>query len=256
MKRAQTLVPIPPGTAVPLRLFCFPFAGGGASAYRKWGPLLAADAELFAIQLPGRENRMAEAPLTDMAAVVSLLVREMTPYLNRPYALFGHSLGSLVSFELLRELRRRQLPLPCAVVLSGRRAPHLQRHEKKWHLMNDADLTAELRVLEGTPEAVLANNELLELFLPLLRADFTLNESHEHRDEPPFSVPALILSGADDGLATYAQAAEWQKHFANPVRHVEIPGGHFFIDSSLGTVMAELKRQLRTAMANDAALVQ
>ncbi len=254
IKRPLTLVPIPPGSPAPLQLFCFPFAGGGASAFRKWGPVLAGQAELIAVQLPGRENRMGEQPLTDMAHVVALVVREMLPRLDRPYAMLGHSLGSLVAFEVLRELRRLQLPLPCAIVLSGRRAAHLPRYEKKWHLMDDAALIDELRGLDGTPEEVLANRELLELFLPLLRADFTLNETYSHVAETPFEVPALVMNGAADGAATYEQAAQWQHHFAQPIRHVQFDGGHFFIDSALSQVGAEVGRALQRALAAEAAL--
>lgn len=243
------IIPLKTVASAPLRMFCFPYAGGGAWAYRKWKDALVDDVALYSIQLPGRENRIDEAPITSMPAMRARLAEEIAPYLDRPFIFFGHSLGSLIAFECVRELRDRGLPLPQRMIVSGRRAPHIGRTEKPWHSMSDVDLMAELKNLGGTPDGILENAELRALFLPVLRADFGLNEAYVHREEAPLPMVATMLRGTDDPTTSLAQAEEWRRHFSSPVRFVEYGGGHFFIDSHFPAVIAQVNAELVAALA-------
>lgn len=250
---ARSIVTVSRNADAVARLFCFPFAGGGASVFRKWAPHIASDIELLAIQLPGRESRIAETPLTSLRSICSLLAADIAPLLDRPYAFYGHSLGSLVAFSLARELRSIGAPLPMHLFLSGRRAPHLPSGRRPLYGLPRQELLVELERLEGTPRAVLENEELLELFLPLLRADFQVNETYEHATLPPLPFGASVMGGLADEAADRGQLEAWQEHFEGKINVSMFPGGHFYIDDALpvvgGRVSASMAQLLRSGAA-------
>jgi medium-chain acyl-[acyl-carrier-protein] hydrolase len=157
-----------------VRLFCFPPAGGGASFFRDWADALPADVEVSAIQLPGRETRLRESPHARMGPLVDDLSATLRPHLDRPFAIFGHSMGALVGFELARRLHAASAPEPALVVVAGQRAPHLPLGRELWHRLPTPRLLDALRELNGIPELVLDNAELRELVLPAIRADLEL----------------------------------------------------------------------------------
>lgn len=243
------IVPLKVVNSSQMRLFCFPYAGGGAWVYRKWKESLIDEVDLYSIQLPGRENRIDEVPITSMPTMRARLAEEIAPYLDKPCVFFGHSLGSLIAFECARELRKRDLPLPQRMIVSGRRAPHIERDGEPWHRMSDIDLMAQVRSMGGTPDGVLENNELRALFMPLLRADFNLNEAYECSNEAPLPVVATMFRGTNDATTSSAQAEEWRRHFSSPVRFVEYDGGHFFIDSHFSAVIGQVNAELAAALA-------
>src|SRR5438552_2333015 len=141
-----------------LRLFCFPYAGGGASQFRTWAEGLPPEVELCPVQLPGREGRLRETPFTRIAPLVAALVTALRGYLDTPYAFFGHSLGALVGFELARALRRTGGPGPRGLLVSAYRAPDLPDPDPPLHLLSSPAFWDELRRLNGTPPEVLAND--------------------------------------------------------------------------------------------------
>ena len=214
-----------------VRLFCFPFAGGGASIYRQWPDLLPSYIEVWAIQLPGRERRMREAPFTRLTSLVNTLAQEIRPYLDMPFVFFGHSMGALISFELTRELYRQQAALPLHLFVSGRRAPQMPQRTKEMHRLPDAQFVDELRNYNGTPEAVLQNKELMELFLPLLRADFAVNETYTYQPEPLLDCPLTAFGGWQDKTVNHYEVAAWQEQTSSKFKLHMLPGGHFFIQS-------------------------
>jgi len=227
-----------------LRLFCFPYAGGSATAFRDWHALLPEELELVAVQLPGRENRYAETPSTDLKWIVEALASAIAPHLDLPYACFGHSLGTLLSYELVREVQRRGLPPPVHVVMSGRGAPHLSRQQGNTHLLPDAEFIAELREMQGTPEEVLGNPEMMRLLLPSLRADFAL--AAQERSELPQLLPCgmSVYGGLGDAGVPRAHLQEWQHYCAKPIRLRLFPGGHFFLHSARFTLLQALVRDV------------
>ena len=225
----------------PVRLFCFPHAGGGASAYRAWTKESALGA--IPVQLPGRENRMRETLLLSMSAIVEQAAEAIRPYAGQRYALFGHSLGARVAFELGRYMRRKGQPLPAHLFVSGSRAPEIPEPFPLHELEEDAFLAA-LSRYGGTPQSLLDNKELMKLFLPLLRADFTVDETYEYQEEEPLPVPITAFYGSDDPEATRGEAAGWERHTSGDFSLHEIPGGHFYLTHSSPLLLSYIRRVL------------
>lgn len=185
------------------RLFVFPHAAAGASAYRL-APYLPDTVEVCTVQLPGRETRFAEPALTSMDEAVAALAPLIADHTDLPYAFFGHSMGSLIAFETARRLRALGMRLPEHLFLSGMRAPGLPDREPL-HTLPDDQLLA-------TAEFDGVHADLQELLLPLLRADLTLCETYQHRAEAPLPCPLTVLAGSDDDSVDETELADWRKH--------------------------------------------
>lgn len=211
-----------------MRLFCLPYAGGSASAYRNWAASLPLHIEALPVQLPGRETRLREPCITSVPLLVQALAEGLHPFLDRPFALFGHSFGALVGFELCRHLRRRGLRPAGRLFVSARAAPHLPARRPPIHHLADDDLVAELYRLEGTPVTVLECEELMRLVLPTVRADFTAAESYGYRSEDPLACPIIAFAGVGDAEVSLDEVDAWRNHTSQPFSQTLVPGGHFF----------------------------
>lgn len=219
-----------------LRLFCFAYAGGGASVYHKWAQMVPAAIEVCLIQLPGRENRLDEPPLRAMTPLVQQLGAAIEPYLNKPCAFFGHSMGALVSFELARALRESRQRGPSRLCVSGCRAPQFPVRDEQIHDLPDQAFLDELRRLNGTPEAALRNDDLMRLMLPMLRADFAVCETYRFTPDQPLDCPLSAFGGLQDARISQAQIAGWREHTRGTFRLRMMPGDHFFVTSA-GTMV-------------------
>jgi medium-chain acyl-[acyl-carrier-protein] hydrolase len=227
------------------RLICLPHAGGGATSYYPLAALLPDAIELRAVQLPGRETRLGEVPYATMPPLVAALADALSETVRQPYAFFGHSLGALIAFELSRELRRRKLPMPQTVIVSGRRAPTIAGREPMLHRLPDDAFIAELvRRYDGIPQVIRQEPDLMALFMPTLKADFALFETHEHRDEPALDCALGIYGGAEDPQT--AEMDDWSELFSGPCRRRCFAGGHFYHTQS-----ADQRRALAVALAED-----
>jgi medium-chain acyl-[acyl-carrier-protein] hydrolase len=216
-----------PNGGAPARLFCLPHAGGGAVGFAGWGDGLPSF-EVCPIELPGRLTRFLQDPIDRMGPLVELLADEIEPFLDRPYALFGHSLGGLVAFEIARRLAAVGAPPPLALLVAGIAPPHLVDDGRRLHLLPDDELAQELVVLGHTPPEVLAEPALLSVVLPIVRSDMAVIETYEHVPGDELSCPVVALGGADDTLVPPASLAGWSEHSrAGATVHV-LPGGHFF----------------------------
>jgi len=233
-----------PAPRARLRLFCLPCAGGGASRFSAWGTTLPPGIETCALQPPGREERLAEPPFTRMAPLVAALAAAIDDRLGIPYALFGHSLGALVAFELARALRRAGRPEPLRLFVSASRAPHLPDPAPPLHRASSASLRAELRRLNGTPDEVLASEELMSLMEPLLRADFAVNETYVHAAERPLRCPVTVLGGRDDAEVPHDALAAWRRHTEGSFTLRLFPGDHFFIETAERSVLEVIASDL------------
>ena len=198
--------------------------------FRRWPLWLPRDVELCAVQLPGREDRLAERPY----ASVPDLIGALTPALDvrRPFALFGHSLGALLAFETARALRRAGGPEPAVLFVSGSSAPHLEDTEPPLSRLSDTQLVAQLQRLRGTPDPVLQDAELMALLLPVLRADFALYESYAYRDEPPLACPIVAFGGDADVRVPVHEIDLWAAHTTGGVSRQMFAGDHFFVQSA------------------------
>ena len=233
--------PVPAAT---LRLFCLPFAGGGASAYRLWPTALPSSIELCAVQLPGREDRYREPAFTSLVGLSRALSREMIPFLDKPFAFFGHSMGALVAFEVARALRHSSAPAPLAMFLAAYPAPHLPLARAPIHHLADANFIEEMRRMQGTPDAVLDNAELMAFLLPILRADFQACDTYRCPVEPPLECPFFIYGGSDDREVDSQALERWREQTAAAFTRRVFPGTHFFVQSHRDLLLDDIARQL------------
>ncbi|HEX8922184.1 MAG TPA: alpha/beta fold hydrolase, partial [Pyrinomonadaceae bacterium] len=181
-----------------LRLFCFPYAGGSASIFREWAQSLPATVEVCAIQLPGRGSRLLEPAITKMPRLIKAIAPALVPYLDKPFAFFGHSMGNIISLELARYLRKKMKIEPAHLFVSGSRAPQLPNTEPKSYNLPEAGFMAYLRRLNGTPAEILEHPELMELMLPVLRADFELVQTYVYTHAKPLACPITAFGGSLD----------------------------------------------------------
>ena len=234
-----------PRSAAPVRLFCFPHGGAGASAFRGWPRLAGAAVDVAAVQLPGREGRILEPPCREMPALVRRLGDAVLPWLDRPFAFFGHSMGALVAFELARELRRRRAPLPVRLIVSAHHAPQRRSRGRGRYRWSDERLVQDLRELNGTPPSLLDRQELLRLWLPTYRADCALCETYRYGHEPPLPCAISAFGGRDDPFVTPAELRGWRRQTAGAFELRLFPGDHFFAQTSPGPLLRALLGRLR-----------
>jgi surfactin synthase thioesterase subunit len=232
-----------------LRLFCFPYAGAGASAYRAWDNSLGAEVAVCPIQLPGRGTRLSEPPCTRLSRLVDALTDALLPQLGMPFALFGHSMGALIGFELARELRRRRGIEPVHLFVSAHRAPQLAPRESPIHQLPADAFVARLRRLNGTPPEVLDNAELMELALPILRADFELCETHVFRAAERLRCPISAFGGLNDSDVSPEDLAAWRSQTDGPFSLRMFTGDHFFLGDSSAPLLRAVAQDLTRVLA-------
>ncbi len=228
-----------------VRLFCFPYAGGSAAAYRRWPELMPEDIEVCPVELPGRGHRFSEPARLQLEGLTAEIHAGLAPMLGEPYALFGHSLGAMVAFEFARRLTAAGDPLPVRLFVSGQRAPHRPDPKPPLHDLPDGAFLEEIRALGGTPPDIFANPELMELFLPILRADFQMGETFVWVPSGPLPVPLSALGGLEDDQVSLEDLAGWQAYTRADFRIRRFPGDHFFLCQSESQVVVAIVEQLR-----------
>jgi surfactin synthase thioesterase subunit len=229
-----------------LRLFCFPFAGGGASTYRLWGTRFPQTVEVCLLQLPGREERASETPFTNLVRLAVAVAGEVAPLLDTPFALFGHGMGALLAFEVARALRRAQQPSPSMLLISGYCAPQSAvACRTRMHHLPDFEFVEQVRRLNRVPDVVLRDQRQLASLLPPLRADFEACDSYEYVFERPLDCPLTAFAARDDAGATAEQLGEWRTQTSGPFEQLTLPGDHFYIHSHREALLAHLGARLR-----------
>lgn len=238
--------PKPNGEAQ-LRLFCFPYAGGGDHVFRTWADQLPV-VETYLVQMPGRGRRLAEKPFTNLAELTKTLAEAIVPYLDIPFIFFGHSMGAMLSFELARELRRGRLE-PMEIFVSACHAPQIPE-SNILHDLPESKLIEELKRLNGTPKEVLENPELLSIVLPTLRADCMITETYIYKHEPPLSCPISVFGGLQDPLVKREELEGWREQTSGLFSLRMLDGDHFFLHSSEQVLLLALSRELHRLAAS------
>lgn len=232
-----------------IRLFCFPYAGGSASIYDGWGERLADDIEVVAVQYPGRGSRFREPLISRCDNLVTALLREVSPLADKPFAFFGHSNGGLVSYELARALQRHGTSRQVHHFISGHRPIHLARNHQPMHDLPDAAFIDKLAALGGTPRELLESRELLDLFLPVLRADFAISETYAFPGGPLLRGDMSVLYGRDDVDVAEADVMRWAELIDGTIDLHRFDGGHFFVNSCKQRVIDFVANRLRSLPA-------
>jgi medium-chain acyl-[acyl-carrier-protein] hydrolase len=228
-----------------LLLLCFPHAGGGPSAFHRWAEMLPAGVELLAVRLPGRHTRIGERPYDDWDELLHRLGGVVSAAIDRPFALFGHSLGAMMAYELTRRLTVGAAPH--RLLLAGCRAPDVPLLLPAIHRLPDEEFTSTLSLVAGTPPEVLADRRMMRLVRPLMRADLTLAETWPPVAPTPVPVPATVFAGRDDTVAPPWSTRRWSR-FVGPLTIHVLAGDHFFVSSGDGTFLELLAAELAAAL--------
>ncbi|MCL6754031.1 thioesterase II family protein [Nostoc sp. CCCryo 231-06] len=234
-----------PNPQANLRLFCFPYAGGNSAIFRTWPNNLPSNVEVCAVEYPGRGRQIKSAPLTRLESLVEAIAPILLPYLDKPFAFFGHSMGGLVSFELTHLLRSKYSLAPFHLFISARRAPQISPTKPPLHILSDADLLTELRTLNGTPKAVLESMELMQMFLPILRADFAVLETYIYTQKQPLECPITVFGGLQDKEVSHEALQAWREQTIAAFSLHEFYSDHFFIHSQQELLFKLISQELQ-----------
>lgn len=226
------------------QLFCLPYAGGGALVYRHWIKAFVRNISAVPIQLPGRENRIKELVPHDIPELVDQIGRMLIGHLDRRFAIFGHSLGAIVGFELARWLRREYGILPVHIFVSGRAAPQLPRCESPTYGLPDEEFLSEVEKFNGTPNVVLSNTEMMKVLLPILRSDFRLAETYEYSNEPPLACPLTAYGGMNDRTVSLEDLNSWKAQTCSEFAAELFEGDHFFLKSKENELISRIHSTL------------
>jgi medium-chain acyl-[acyl-carrier-protein] hydrolase len=235
-----------PNPQAKLRLFCFPYGGGSSRVFRTWADDFPKTIELCPIEIPGRGGQIKSPLYTEIQPLVTEIATNIIPYLDKPYAFFGYSMGSLISFELIRLLRSQFDLQPLHLFVAARSAPQLPPERPPISQLPDTDFLAEISRLNGTPAAVLENPELMQIFLPIIRADFIVLESYIYSHQPPLNCPITAFGGLQDSTVSYIALSAWEKQTLAPFSLQMIDGGHFFINTAKSTLVNSVIQYLQS----------
>lgn len=232
-----------PASAAPTRLVCLPHAGGSASFFFPVAKALAPAVEVLAVQYPGRQERRHEPAVDNIPDLADEILGALRHLDDRPLALFGHSMGATLAYEVALRMQDAGLPAPVHLFASGRRAPSRYRDERV-HELSDDRIVSELRTLSGTNAAMLADPEVLAMILPAVRGDYRAVETYRHDPGRTLDCPLTVLTGDSDPRVSLDEARAWDEHTTGPADLQVLPGGHFFLVDQSDRVLAILLRKL------------
>ena len=238
-----------PNPMARIRLFCFAYAGGGASIFHTWADHLPSDIETTGIQMPGLESRVMEPPVESISMVVEMLLPEIYPKLDKPFVLFGHSLGAFIGFEITRTLKDQYGLQPLHMFAAGIRAPQILNRNSTIYDLPETDFLEKLQHrYSGIPEEILENPDILHLVLPGLRASLKMYECYKYMEGDPLDCPITVFGGLQDNSVSRKELEAWRHQTNRSFSLQMLPGSHFFINSEqehfLQTLSSDLTRIL------------
>lgn len=229
-----------------INLFCLPYAGGNARIFQSWPEYLPDFVEVVAIEPPGRGRRIHEPAFNSMNDLVQELANALNYQIDKPYLIIGHSMGSRIALNTLYELRNFGCPPPIHFIASGSAPPHALGRRKRIHTLPDEEFIMELQSYNGIRKEVIANRELMGIYLPLLRADFAVATEECLLDRAPLNCNATVFAGINDAYVSNEDCFAWQNYFSRPIEVSTFEGGHFFIDSARKDVINKISRIIDT----------
>ncbi len=238
------------------RLFCFPFAGGDAQLFASWQKHLPDTIDVLALQAPGRRERLLEKPIAELTQLVSETLDHITPFIGKPFYFYGHSNGSLVAFELARQLQLRGNHNLRHLFIAARKSPLLLKRAKPYHILSDDEFIVAVNAIGSMPNAMMIDQELQRLLLPTLKADFALGETYvcetiqskiNQSNTEKLSVPTTLFYGTRDKSATYEQMLCWEALLGERFQFKAIPGKHFFMQEQEDILL----REINAVISND-----
>jgi medium-chain acyl-[acyl-carrier-protein] hydrolase len=232
-----------------LRLYCLPYAGGSAGVFRPWCDLLPPSVDVWGVEYPGHGSRISEPLANRIDALADLIAEAVAAEPAVQYALFGHSMGSLLAFEICHMLAARNATMPTLLVVAGHRGPHLPASRPPVHDAPDAEFVAHLRELGATPPEVLESAELVDLMLPILRSDFQSCETYSAPERPPLRTDIVAYGGLADEDADRDALLAWKQETLGRFALRLFPGGHFFVRECASQVAATLQRDMAESLS-------
>jgi medium-chain acyl-[acyl-carrier-protein] hydrolase len=237
-----------PNPQAKLKLFCFPYAGAGSSMYHSWAGHFP-EIEICLVHLPGRDKRIKETLYTRLLPLIEELTDALIPQLNKPFAFFGHSMGALIAFETARQLRRHQRSQPIHLFISARHAPQrIDPYANLYHLPEQEFIDGTEELFGALPEVVKQDQEVLDLFMSIMRADLTMVGTHSYIHEHPLSCPISVFGGTKDHSVTEQDLEAWREQTTSSFNLQMLPGDHFFIQSSRSAFLAYIKKTLSSLL--------
>ncbi len=227
-----------------VRLFTFPFAGGGPSIFKDWSEHLSDKIEVLPVHYPGRESRFSEKPTESMEELVAEICESIYPYMDVPFAFLGYSMGGTVAFATASVLQKKGVFSPFKIIVAASGAPGFQKKDQVLHTMSDSDFKKSLAKIGGIPDEILSHPPLLDLFLPVFRADFKILESYIPDKKDRLTTPLVAFMGQKDELYTRNDIENWEKLTVNNFSIEEFSGGHFFINENRPSLLEAVERNL------------
>lgn len=228
-----------------VRLFCFHYGGGSGVSFYPWISKIPNFVELMVVELPGRGNNMSQPLLTKVHDITILLVEEIKYYLDKPFVFFGHSLGSLISFELTKAMKGQNLPLPVHLMLSGSMAPHTLHKRRHICHLDDEAFSKQLKIYNGIPQEVQNESSFMDMFLPIIRADMSIIENYKYSPSRPLECDITTITGKDDPTVSVEDAKAWGHHTSLSYNHYNLNGDHFFIKTALQQVINIILQEIK-----------
>jgi medium-chain acyl-[acyl-carrier-protein] hydrolase len=234
-----------------VRLFCLPHAGAGTASYHGWKRQLPAEIEICPVQIPGRESRLAEPSYTSSEALIEEIALAIAGRTDKPYAIFGHSMGALLALDLALRLREHGQPEPVHLFVSGRNATHVPMKHGSIHMLTDEEFLDALAIrYGGLPQEILETPELLEVYLPILRADLTLLETHTYIARSPLACPVSAFAGKEDKNVSQTGLTAWGEHTTGRFESLWFEGDHFYLNGASRPALLEaIANRLQNALA-------
>lgn len=227
-----------------VKLFCFPFAGGSTYSYPFFQKYLPGFIEFIPLDIPGRGTRITEPLLYDLDAIAEDVFSRIRHQFTEPFAFFGHSMGTMIAYQLLNYLEKEGLPMPVHLFLSGRGGPNAEKENHQWHLLPSLEFRKKIFELGGSPEEVLQDERLMQLIEPILRADFQAVELFRFDKIRKYSIPVTVMIGDEEAIST-EDILQWQRITDQEIKIRKFSGGHFFISEHAEEIVNTISKELQ-----------